>query len=74
MVETEAPQTPMMSQSWVALVVVVVIGVFSLVSLWMGFQSYGGEHPEQATYYIIIGTAGFAAIGYMFFRNASRAT
>ena len=74
MAETSAPQTPMMSQSWVALVVVVVIGVFSLVSLWMGFQSYGGEHPEQATYYIIIGTAGFAAIGYMFFRTKTITT
>lgn len=64
-----APQTPMMSLSWVTLAVVVVIGIFSLLSLWLGFQAYGSEHPEQANYYIIIGTAGFAAIGYMFFRT-----
>lgn len=64
-----APQNPMMSLSWVTLAVVVVIGIFSLLSLWMGFQAYGSEHPEQANYYIIIGTAGFAAIGYMFFRT-----
>jgi len=68
MTET-APQTPMMSLSWVTLAVVVVIGIFSLLSLWLGFQAYGSEHPEQANYYIIIGTAGFAAIGYMFFRT-----
>jgi len=59
----------MMSLSWVTLAVVVVIGIFSLLSLWLGFQAYGSEHPEQANYYIIIGTAGFAAIGYMFFRT-----
>ena len=60
---------PSMSLSWVTLIVVVVIGVFSLFSLYMGFQAYGSDHPEQANYYIIIGTAGFAAMGYMFFRT-----
>jgi len=62
-------QYPSMSLSWVTLIVVVIIGVFSLFSLYMGFQAYGSEHPEQANYYIIIGTAGFAAMGYMFFRT-----
>jgi hypothetical protein len=74
MTEPGTPQNPMMSLSWVTLAVVVVIGIFSLLSLWMGFQAYGGEHPEQATYYIIIGTAGFAAIGYMFFRTKTITT
>ena len=69
-----APETPMMSLSWVTLAVVVVIGIFSLLSLWLGFQAYGSEHPEQANYYIIIGTAGFAAIGYMFFRTKAIAS
>jgi len=62
---------PSLSLSWVTLIVVVVIGVFSLFSLYMGFQAYGSDHPEQANYYIIIGTAGFAAMGYMFFRTRS---
>lgn len=74
MAEAGAPQNPMMSLSWVTLAVVVVIGIFSLMSLWMGFQAYGSEHPEQSTYYIIIGTAGFAAIGYMFFRTKTITT
>ena len=74
MTEAGAPETPIMSLSWVTLAVVVVIGIFSLLSLWMGFQSYGGDNPEQAMYYIIIGTAGFAAIGYMFFRTKSITT
>ena len=63
------PQTPMMSLSWVSLAVVVVIGIFSLLFLWLGFQAYGGENPDQANLYIFVGTAGFAAIGYMFFRT-----
>lgn len=58
-----------MSLSGVTLIVVVVIGVFSLFSLYLGFQAYGSDSPEQANYYIIIGTAGFAAIGYMLFRT-----
>ncbi len=67
-------QYPSMSLSWVTLIVVVIIGVFSLFSLYMGFQAYGSEHPEQANYYIIIGTAGFAAMGYMFFRTRAIAS
>ena len=62
---------PGLSLSWTTLIVVVVIGVFSLFSLYMGFQAYGSEHPEQANYYIIIGTTGFAVMGYMFFRARS---
>jgi hypothetical protein len=63
------PPTPMMSLSWVSLAVVVVIGIFSLLFLGLGFQAYGGENPDQANLYIVVGTAGFAAIGYMFFRT-----
>jgi hypothetical protein len=60
---------PSMSLSWVTLIVVVVIGFFSIFSLYMGFQAYNSENPERANYYMIIGTAGFAAMGYMFFRT-----
>jgi hypothetical protein len=59
----------MMSLGWVTLAVVVVIGIFSLLSLWLGFQAYGSDNPDQAIYYIVIGAAGIAAIGYMFFRT-----
>lgn len=59
---------PSLSLSWTTLIVVVVLGVFSIFSLYMGFRAYGSDHPEQANYYIIIGTTGFAAMGYMFFR------
>jgi hypothetical protein len=74
MTETGPPQNPLMSLSWVTLAVVVVIGIFSLLSLWLGFQSYGSDHPEQANSYIIIGSAGLAAIGYMFFRTKAITT
>lgn len=63
-----------MSLSWMTLLVVVAIGVFSLVSLYLGFQAYGSDNPEHASYYIIIGTAGFAAMGYMFFRTKAIST
>jgi hypothetical protein len=59
----------MMSLSWVNLAVVVVLGIFSLLFLWLGFQSFGGENPDQGNLYIVVGTAGLAAIGYMFFRT-----
>ncbi len=59
----------MMSLSWVNLIIVVVIGVFSLLFLWFGFQAYGGENPDQRNLYIVVGSAGLAAIGYMFFRT-----
>jgi len=65
---------PSMSLSWMTLLVVVAIGVFSLVSLYLGFQAYGSDNPEHASYYIIIGTAGFAAMGYMFFRTKAIST
>ena len=37
---TEAgPQTPMMSLSWVNLAVVVIVGIFSLLFLWLRAHS-----------------------------------
>jgi hypothetical protein len=69
MSETSGTQYPSMSLSWVTLAAIVVIGIFSLFSLWMGFQAYGSDNPENALSYIVVGTAGFAAIGYMFFRT-----
>ncbi len=67
--ETTGTEFPSMSLSWVMLAAIVVIGIFSLFSLWMGFRAFGSDNPEHSTYYIFIGTAGFAAIGYMFFRT-----
>lgn len=72
--ESSGAAYPSMSLTWVTLLIVVVIGVFSLFSLYMGFQAYGSDNPEQANYYIIIGTAGFAAMGYMFFRTRAVST
>lgn len=67
--ETTGAEFPSMSLSWVMLAAIVVIGIFSLFSLWMGFRAFSSDNPERSTYYIFIGTAGFAAIGYMFFRT-----
>jgi hypothetical protein len=63
------PQTPMMSLSRVSLAIVVVIGVSSLMFLWLGFQSFGGDNPDLGNLYIVVGTSGMATIGYMFFRT-----
>ena len=63
------PKTPLMRLSWVSLASIAVIGIVSLLLLWLGFQAYGGENPDQGNLYIIVGTAGLAAIGYMFFRT-----
>ena len=72
--ETSGTAFPSMSLSWITLAAIVVIGIFSLSMLWMGFRAFGSEHPEYSTYYIFIGTAGFAAIGYMFFRTKAVST
>jgi len=63
------PQTPLMGLSKVSLAIVVVIGVSSLLFLWLGFQAFGGENPDQGNLYIFVGTSLMAAIGYMFFRT-----
>ena len=67
-------QIPSMSMSWTTLAIIVVIGIFSLFSLWMGFQALGSDRPEQSTYYLLTGTVGFAAIGYRFFRTKAVTT
>ncbi len=58
-----------MSQSWITLAAMIIVGALALFSLYMGFQGYGGQNQEASYYYIIIGVSGFAAIGYMFFRS-----
>lgn len=72
--ETTRAEVSSMSLSWVTLAAIIVIGIFSLFSLWMGFQAFSSDNPEHSTYYIFIGTAGLAAIGYMFFRTRAVAT
>jgi hypothetical protein len=57
------PQIP-----WVFLLGALALGIFSLLNLYLGFQAYASGRPEQASYYILIGSMGFAAMGYMFFR------
>jgi TRAP-type uncharacterized transport system fused permease subunit len=74
MMTEQNTQIPSMSMSWTTLAVIVVIGVFSLFSLWMGFQALSSDRPEQSTYYLLTGTVGFAAIGYMFFRTKAVTT
>jgi hypothetical protein len=62
-------QMTSMSQSWFGLALIMIIGVLALISLYMGFQSYGTDDQDIAYMYMLIGAAGFAAIGYMFFRT-----
>jgi len=56
------------TQSWITLAAMIIVGALALVSLYMGFQAYGNEEIEIAFMYMIIGTSGFIAIGYAFFR------
>lgn len=63
---------PAMNLTWTTLLTVVIIGAFSLFSIYLGFQAYGDE-SEKATYYLIIGATGFAAMGYMLFRTKAYA-
>jgi len=59
-----------MQVSWITYVVILVVGILSLFSLYMGFINYG-ESMEFAIIYIMIGVSGFAAIGYFLFRGKS---
>ncbi len=56
------------AQNWVTLAAMIIVGALALVSLYMGFQAYGNGEIEIAFMYMIIGTSGFIAIGYAFFR------
>jgi hypothetical protein len=69
MSRSKGSEYPAFSMSLVTLLAIVVIGIFSLFSLFLGFQSYGADKIDQAYYYMIIGVAGFAAMGFMFFRT-----
>jgi hypothetical protein len=57
-----------MTANWMAYAAILVVGILSLFSLYMGFQNYG-DNQEVALIYMVIGTAGFAAIGYLLFRS-----
>jgi hypothetical protein len=58
---------PSMSMSWVTLAIIAVIGIFSLLSIFMGLEMMNSSESGNFLYYMVIGLAGFAAIGYMLF-------
>ncbi|RJS89454.1 hypothetical protein CW700_04050 [Candidatus Bathyarchaeota archaeon] len=53
------------------LIALLFIGALSLLSLYLGFDAYLSDHPARASLYLLMGTSGFALIGYMFFRSRS---
>ncbi len=57
-----------MTASWVAYAAILIVGLLSLFSLYMGFLNYA-VNTDIALVYLFIGAAGFAAIGYMLFRG-----
>ena len=57
-----------MQVSWVAYAAILVVGLLSLFSLYMGFINYP-DNSDIAIIYMFIGAAGFAAIGYMLVRG-----
>jgi hypothetical protein len=57
-----------MTASWVAYAAILIVGLLSLFSLYMGFLNYA-DNTDIALVYLFIGAAGFAAIGYMLFRG-----
>ena len=62
------PPVTSINASRVNLVIIVIIGILSLASLYLGFKSFT-EDQITAYIYILIGALGFAAIGYMLFRG-----
>ena len=68
MADQNAP-IPNISMSWLTLVIIIIVGIFALFNLWMGFQAFGSDNSEQSLIYLLVGTIGFAVIGYMFFRT-----
>lgn len=62
-----------MTASWVAYAAILIVGLLSLFSLYMGFINYAAN-ADIALVYLFIGAAGFAAIGYMLFRSKPAAT
>ena len=61
-----------MTASWVAYAAILIVGLLSLFSLYMGFLNYSTSQ-DIALIYMFIGSAGFAAIGYMLFKGRSPA-
>jgi hypothetical protein len=57
-----------MTVSWVAYAAILIVGLLSLFSLYMGFVNYS-DNTDVAIIYMFIGAAGFAAIGYMLVRG-----
>lgn len=53
------------------LLVLLFVGLLSLLSLYLGFDEYLSDHTARAGVYFLMGTSGFALIGYMFFRSKS---
>jgi hypothetical protein len=60
---------PSVGFPWGTFIAVVVIGAFSLLSLYLGFEAIASGRTEDANYYLILGSTGFAAMGYMIFRS-----
>ena len=54
------------------LIALLLIGALSIISLFLGFDAYLSDKPNsmtKASLYLLLGTGGFALIGYMFFRS-----
>lgn len=68
---SDTPPAPVAEaqQTRIILAAMIIVGALSLISLYMGFEAYGSEDIETAFMWLIIGTSGFVAIGYNFFRN-----
>ncbi len=62
-----------MTVSWIGYAIILVVGILSLFSLYMGFLNYA-DNPDIGLLYMMIGTVGFAAIGYLLFRGRPPAT
>lgn len=60
---------PSVGFPWGTFIAVVVIGAFSLLSLYLGFEAIASGRNEDANYYLLLGSTGFAAMGYMIFRS-----
>ncbi|MFB0543868.1 MAG: hypothetical protein ACETVR_03710 [Candidatus Bathyarchaeia archaeon] len=67
----ERPTLPIFNISMTLLLLLLFVGALSIISLYLGFEAFLSDHPNRAITYLMMGTGGFALIGYMFFRSKS---
>ncbi len=64
----DSAQAAGLTTSWISYATILIVGVLSLFSLYLGFRNFD-EDLTISIMYLFIGSTGFAAIGYLLFRG-----